>query len=1270
MKKYLLFIIGCLCASIDALAYDYNVPGTINFRDDGEFQYVELETPGALSAFILGTTSAGSGTSDNFNQYFQTSTSRPYVIFSGPMNDDDINIITNNLSSTAWNQRNVLDFTEVTTDVTPKIEYGDWNRVQLIIWPACHEPSIEEQSWMSSQLWQGQTGWAYYKNNDKNTLCMMAANMSAARGTAFINDLATLMANDVLSFNSLCIDYSENAQGTGWDYYNAYSNFVSDLSNLPVENLDLHGLNISSLGKDFSGLNPATHYLVLPLSGDQYKAENDIVSSNFKYSNELCVVSAYLSTTAPYGTSGSFNGRLEMVGGEFPSTLSLTKVLKPGTLSGAEEYLSDEQKMAESLMMIGTINNEDLVAMSAVRSSYVNLRSAIIDEGSSITSYENDYVKYLALPYDASVEDFVPATFKAKCPSLLGLGLYKEVTNVVPTEENPVPEEKDNKLYYASWQVGGVRTIMNMLPEAQTDGSSVNGVHSYKMWGPLNHADIANTDATNVGNDGNYSSTANEYSKNIAGLLGKSTKIYDADLSMAWFPNQDDMNFNIAAAYGANTFAACELPRTHMTTIPANAFNNMQALHYIGLPNIYTTIKENAFYEVGILPVGDGSLVGPLQIDTYEVEKVTDTYSYTADDALIKEVVTNGPLTVTLPESLGHSEGEGLYTGSMQFTPRVKDVYVMADPAPYCQIDAFGSVAYVGNNTYGGVTSHPFARDKYRMGVGTYTEETENQWICVLHFPASTVKNGQNKNYTDPTREYCLYDETGEVDGNGMPVVWPNQSEMLRSYNQAVTGVTWNAWDRTRVENEQFGNYNEFVGAEGYGVYNTPTPEYNIDATLTYDKEHYCGWHQFILANTWLPIPDIDEHKEVNYVKLDWFTFCIPYNMTKKQVIELLGVPASDGNVTRKLNGEVVTADKLPDVRTLVAVTRYPFKDQREIKLHLSKNIVEQPNDLYVDLRYDNTNYELPRVQANSDVLSDGNWVPLTGDENQVYVKGGYPYLIRAYVPEEMKDMVTNLGGFTLMRGTFGSENAGYKHTCTDGYASVAPYEQKVQAYINEEGKGGVENPAVYPALFDDTEDETETTSQAVPEGKERYIYTFVGQYWPQYLPLYSYYLGTNSKAAETADTKRKFYRATAKLDGTSETFSKWAWNPYVAIITANADPKDVHEPHVNSSTGAYTSSLTMDFNGYDDTFGKGKAYNGTGDENGAKYVFVFDDGIEEDLSGDATGETTSIGYFNGTPVLPANGKIYNVNGQMVGNSVSSLQKGLYIVNGKKFVIK
>ena len=37
---------------------------------------------------------------------------------------------------------------------------------------------------------------------------------------------------------------------------------------------------------------------------------------------------------------------------------------------------------------------------------------------------------------------------------------------------------------------------------------------------------------------------------------------------------------------------------------------------------------------------------------------------------------------------------------------------------------------------------------------------------------------------------------------------------------------------------------------------------------------------------------------------------------------------------------------------------------------------------------------------------------------------------------------------------------------------------------------------------------------------------------------------------------------------------------------------------------------------------------------------------------------------------VKANGRVYNLNGQYVGNSLNGLQPGLYIQNGKKVVVK
>lgn len=74
---------------------------------------------------------------------------------------------------------------------------------------------------------------------------------------------------------------------------------------------------------------------------------------------------------------------------------------------------------------------------------------------------------------------------------------------------------------------------------------------------------------------------------------------------------------------------------------------------------------------------------------------------------------------------------------------------------------------------------------------------------------------------------------------------------------------------------------------------------------------------------------------------------------------------------------------------------------------------------------------------------------------------------------------------------------------------------------------------------------------------------------------------------------------------------------------------------------------------------------------NGAKkYMFAFDDFITEyDENGN---ETTAIDKLDGEelPSIYDDDKVYNMAGQYVGKSLDSLPKGIYIMNGKKFIVK
>lgn len=72
----------------------------------------------------------------------------------------------------------------------------------------------------------------------------------------------------------------------------------------------------------------------------------------------------------------------------------------------------------------------------------------------------------------------------------------------------------------------------------------------------------------------------------------------------------------------------------------------------------------------------------------------------------------------------------------------------------------------------------------------------------------------------------------------------------------------------------------------------------------------------------------------------------------------------------------------------------------------------------------------------------------------------------------------------------------------------------------------------------------------------------------------------------------------------------------------------------------------------------------------GFRAAFVFSSGVQQAainvvIDGTATGIEDLV--IDG---VKANGRVYNLNGQFVGNSLNGLQPGLYIQNGKKIVVK
>ena len=183
------------------------------------------------------------------------------------------------------------------------------------------------------------------------------------------------------------------------------------------------------------------------------------------------------------------------------------------------------------------------------------------------------------------------------------------------------------------------------------------------------------------------------------------------------------------------------------------------------------------------------------------------------------------------------------------------------------------------------------------------------------------------------------------MDANGNPLVWPDQGELLGSRNMALAGYIW----------EDYPDLSYQVGGDAHLIsIGNPVGE----REAFYPK--YVGWHEFILSIATYVEPDeiidIEDDKIVReYVQTDWYTFCIPFDMTVSQVLEMLGVPASTDKVTCKVTHKVegvetteeVTNDKfgngiMPDIRQLTGVTRQKAsgnESYNHVRFYLTDNL-------------------------------------------------------------------------------------------------------------------------------------------------------------------------------------------------------------------------------------------------------------------------------------------------------------------------------------------
>jgi|GEM_PF-3275554 len=744
--------------------------------------------------------------------------------------------------------------------------------------------------------------------------------------------------------------------------------------------------------------------------------------------------------------------------------------------------------------------------------------------------------------------------------------------------------------------------------------AQVGNVTALTLSGDVNYADIGTTRNTiteygHVAYTDNGNSVTPEgqgHERNIqndAPAMDGNALTY-LDLENAVFAVQTDMQF----AKVSNNLVTVILPTDKsMTLIPDHAFDNLQQVSELCIPYNYTTIGSCAFYNTHAL----------MHIYT------TDNPEVDSDD---ETIVDNGPYTYTFSANLKQIEG-GIGVNSTFFGNHIEDVtdiYVLAEEAPLCGANAFaGSMTY-GNNGFAGNWTHPICRENYI---------NSNKWICVLHYPSSSTDE-QAAKYTDITRNYTLIDEVGNVDGDGRPIAWPRHAEFYRAYNQAINGYIWYDWKE----------YAEGA-TEVIQIYDAS----NVSANPTKYDQAYQGWHEFVLVGN-SRSRDFDPQKENReYIQRDWYTICVPYDLTKSQLLNMLGVVNSEDDETVYAleenegkwevseTGTAVTQNLYPDVRALTHVSRDINENgtyvSGKVTLHLSEPLIS------VD---ENGNVTCSHVDINEDGQGYTH-ATLEGDD-PIVMEGGHAYLIRPYVPKEWNDQIKNLGMYIMaMADSYNNAAVSAGLPAPYSYNEDCKFENKVYLPCFKHKihavKGNVSPNAsarnIPEFVYEDA------------EGQSPAYYRFVGTYTQTTVPQYAYYLGKNKTTGA-----HQFFRTTKETT---------KWNPYSAVIVGLSSNPNYTGVDTSGQTGIQSVGFVSD----NENDLRALAGEVTNPSNAGKSLSF------EQLMGDANGEATGIVDVNvSESVNVSNNKVYSINGQYMGTSLNKLPKGIYIINGQKKVVK
>ena len=390
-------------------------------------------------------------------------------------------------------------------------------------------------------------------------------------------------------------------------------------------------------------------------------------------------------------------------------------------------------------------------------------------------------------------------------------------------------------------------------------------------------------------------------------------------------------------------------------------------------------------------------------------------------------------------------------------------------------------------------------------------------------------------------------------------------------------------------------------------------------------KRDYRGWHQFVLHAY-----DTNDERPLTPVKFyqsdpDWWTVCLPYDLKYSEMVRFFG------------NGE----GKIPYLSKLRYVVR--DYDKEKITLMFSKNLmvykeeITNPsnNDDYVHGVIDDvTTYTDAELQADPIILHKG-----------------VPYLIKPNIPEGANRSFDVFKTETpdLYKRLIDSQNVPAAQLETYIYKG----EYTVPAYVIGDTD---KEETVASRTFTHTEvgpSFTYNSSDKIMYGGKEveakiskdFSYTFVGSFFLSVLPQYCYFLGWDSKNSRAAF----WYNRVPNL-------ASQDWNNQTGIICPNFNTSKTIDPATSLSDPARWILAASDVKN-DDLVGVAS---------GAKKSLMDMDFGSIDVVVSGIGQ---INLDRSADKAVQEDVIYDLRGVRMNRPLSRLTKGVYIVNGKKYVV-